>query len=128
VLEGSYAEMSERDPLSVLARVEADELYDHDVVSEAAHARASERGGRHFADLLFALTHVRVAPERAHGVWTDLLEHRDALSMALGRRVGITTAAVDLFEREGWIDRPPVAAREWPNPRREAEPIRSLFE
>jgi len=29
---------------------------------------------------------------------------------------------------EGWIDRPPVAAREWPNPRREAEPIRSLFE
>ncbi|MCB9598584.1 MAG: GGDEF domain-containing protein [Sandaracinaceae bacterium] len=97
-----------RDSHRDLARVEARHEYDHeylDVVSGPppwppsvrAHHDLTRRqlGGRYYAELIFALLHVWVEPQRAQVTWSAITAHRAALTEALGRRVDVTVAAVD---------------------------------
>jgi diguanylate cyclase (GGDEF)-like protein len=55
----------------------------------------SSRGLRFFCDLLYSITHQYFPPEKAEGLWTQVLQHKYRLSSVLMRNVGITVASLD---------------------------------
>lgn len=54
-----------------------------------------QRGPRLYSDALFCLTQERFRPDRARELWAAIVEHKELLSRALGRNVGVTVAALD---------------------------------
>jgi diguanylate cyclase (GGDEF)-like protein len=64
--------------------------------ARALHATTREQHrGRFFMDLMFKLTHAEFAPARAEELWNEIMHHRNELSEALGRNVGVSVAAHD---------------------------------
>jgi len=55
----------------------------------------TSRGLRFFSDLLYSITHQYFAPEVAEALWGKVLDHKYALSKALGRNVRIVVSALD---------------------------------
>jgi diguanylate cyclase (GGDEF)-like protein len=58
-----------------------------------------------YSEALYALTRRWVSPPQAHALWNALVEHRDHLGEALGRRPGLLVAAVDFLtnlQMEPW--------------------------
>lgn len=55
----------------------------------------SGRGHRFYSDLLYSITHQYFSPNVAEALWTDILKHKDKLTVLLGRNVGIAVAALD---------------------------------
>jgi diguanylate cyclase (GGDEF)-like protein len=53
------------------------------------------RGPRFFSDLLYSITHHYFPPEVAEDLWAEILRHKNGLSKALGRNIGIVVAALD---------------------------------
>ena len=60
------------------------------------HARIrKERGKKFFIDLLFVLTHKSYPIHLAEQLWTDIVHHKNTLTVSLGRNPGIAVAAHD---------------------------------
>jgi diguanylate cyclase (GGDEF)-like protein len=75
--------------------------------SRSARQLREDRGAGYFSELLFALTHKRYAPEQAERMWQRIVQHRDRMSLQLGRNPGVTVAALDYLSNvEGCFKRP----------------------
>jgi diguanylate cyclase (GGDEF)-like protein len=55
----------------------------------------TSRGIRFFSDLFYSITHQYFPPEVAEDLWTEVIRHKNRLSVALGRNVGIAVATLD---------------------------------
>ena len=65
------------------------------------------RDGEFFPDLLYAITHETFPPAVAEGLWTEILRHKDRLSEAVGRNVGVAVASLDyLLNLKGELKSP----------------------
>jgi len=53
--------------------------------------------GAYFRDIIFALVHIRLPEEEAKRDWHEVLQHKYAISEALGRNVGIHVATLDYY-------------------------------
>lgn len=53
------------------------------------------RGNKFYSDLLFSLTHQYFPREISQKLWYDIVQHKDTLSEAVGRNVGVAVAALD---------------------------------
>lgn len=58
-------------------------------------ALRQSRGTRFFSDILYSITHQHYSPVAAELLWNKVLWHKDMLSDALGRSVGVAVAALD---------------------------------
>lgn len=85
----------------------------------------AERGAGLWSDVLFALTRRYYPSKQARELWEGLLAHREALSKALGRDVGVVVAAHDylanvagvlrgaaMVEETAWLNLSQTAARD----------------
>lgn len=85
---------------------EAGETRDTQASTSCSRLRA-DRGVRYYSELLFALTHRRYEASEAEQLWSRILQHRDRLSLQLGRNPGVAVAALDhLTNVEGCLARP----------------------
>jgi diguanylate cyclase (GGDEF)-like protein len=66
-----------------------------DAEKHRLNALKKTRGLRFFSDLLYSITHQYFPPEVAEDLWTEVIRHKNRLSTALGRNVGIAVAALD---------------------------------
>lgn len=61
-----------------------------------------------YSELVFILTQLTMAPERAEALWHQLVEHRKTLSQAVRRPVSMTLTCLDFFESLGGPLKDPV--------------------
>jgi diguanylate cyclase (GGDEF)-like protein len=59
------------------------------------HDLEQRRGKVFYADLIYAVSHHRFAPELAEEIWNHVLGHKVVMSTALGRNVRIVVAMLD---------------------------------